>query len=190
MISGKLLLVSALVATAMAATTADHADARIKCTKEHNCGTDINCIARCYNVPNPSKEDIESTDACFADCKSHDNIAVLTQCRQACVNEHFQPTGAPTANPTTTSTSAKHTETSVSKTESDSKSSSATTSVSTSASSSHSSSHSSSSDSSTHSETPSPKPEDKDHKNSASSQAPLLSVISVAAVFAAVSTFL
>ncbi|KAK9722692.1 hypothetical protein K7432_002504 [Basidiobolus ranarum] len=174
MISGqKLLLVSAVLGMAVSATI----DPRIKCTEDHNCGNDLDCIASCYHVPSPDKADIASTDACFAKCHSDDHAEMIT-CRQTCINEHFRPTGA-----IVTRTSTKSVE--PSKTKTDKTSSTKSVSSSASASSSHSGSSSASSSSSSDAHTATHKSE-----NSGSAQAPLLSIVSLAAAFAAVSALL
>ncbi|ORX88719.1 hypothetical protein K493DRAFT_319264 [Basidiobolus meristosporus CBS 931.73] len=106
--SRRFLLISALVATAMADTPASvnatEVDPRVQCMQERSCGSDVNCIARCFNVPSPDDQAIGETLKCVADCKSDDIVAVIN-CRQLCVGEHFQPTGTPNTTPTETSTS-------------------------------------------------------------------------------------
>ncbi|ORX57793.1 hypothetical protein BCR36DRAFT_409264 [Piromyces finnis] len=68
-----------------------------QCVKEKNCGNDINCIANCYNVPNPNKESVLRTADCQISCNAKypdpylDN-ELLNQCYQECITkEYYSP---------------------------------------------------------------------------------------------------
>ncbi|KAK9710135.1 hypothetical protein K7432_008610 [Basidiobolus ranarum] len=118
MFSGqKLLMISAVLGTAMTVTaqatnnTTTVLTPQAKCVLDRNCGDEASCIARCYGVPSPNAQDIAKTDACYAECNSAStNIEATEKCRAACNEKYYQPTGpvaVDTPAPTASQTSAE-----------------------------------------------------------------------------------
>ncbi|KAJ1994518.1 hypothetical protein H4R33_000224 [Dimargaris cristalligena] len=63
-----------------------------KCIEDNNCGTDMDCLAACYKVPNPTAENLNKTNECFAKCPETGDINVISQCRDSCINQYYMPT--------------------------------------------------------------------------------------------------
>ncbi|KAJ1982058.1 hypothetical protein H4R35_000451 [Dimargaris xerosporica] len=63
-----------------------------QCTIDKKCGTDMNCIAGCYNVPNPTEEQTNTTSECFLKCP--ESGPDVESCRSKCVNENYMPSSS------------------------------------------------------------------------------------------------
>ncbi|ORX65402.1 hypothetical protein BCR32DRAFT_297731 [Anaeromyces robustus] len=67
------------------------------CVVEKECGENLSCIARCYNVPNPDYEAIRRTVECQRTCNAKYpdpsiELELLTQCYRTCiVDEYYVP---------------------------------------------------------------------------------------------------
>jgi len=68
-----------------------------ECIVRNNCGTNINCIAKCYNVPNPDQESVLRTADCQRTCTvkfpdPYTDYELLNKCYQDCIdNQYFSP---------------------------------------------------------------------------------------------------
>jgi len=65
-----------------------------ECVKENNCGVDVTCIAKCYNVPNPDTDSILRTADCQRTCNAkfpdpYIDHELLIQCHQDCIKEEY-----------------------------------------------------------------------------------------------------
>ncbi|KAJ1984958.1 hypothetical protein H4R34_000301 [Dimargaris verticillata] len=63
-----------------------------QCTISKKCGTDMNCIAGCYNVPNPTEQQTNVTSECFLKCP--ETGSDVESCRSKCVNENYMPSSS------------------------------------------------------------------------------------------------
>ncbi|PGG98262.1 hypothetical protein GX51_06910 [Blastomyces parvus] len=58
-----------------------------------NCGTDICCQAKCYNVPCPSEDMANDTTQCAMKCPQGDGSPeqslAFSKCQTDCINTHF-----------------------------------------------------------------------------------------------------
>jgi len=67
------------------------------CVKARNCGSNVNCIAACYNVPSPDHESVLRTQDCQRSCLAkypdpYLDTPLLNQCYQDCIStEYFTP---------------------------------------------------------------------------------------------------
>ncbi|KAJ1970219.1 hypothetical protein IWQ62_000046 [Dispira parvispora] len=64
-----------------------------KCVTEKNCGDDMNCVASCYGVPNPSADQTNQTAECFKACPETGPADEVAKCRQDCIDTKYMPTG-------------------------------------------------------------------------------------------------
>jgi hypothetical protein len=104
------LIASALSAVAVAQTTSaspsysiDPAQASVVACLDKCADTDIDCLARCNPVPNPSEDQVIALDKCVGDCDQGDGSDAdskkYEQCRASCIAEHYYNTseGTPKA---------------------------------------------------------------------------------------------
>ncbi|CAG8501997.1 17626_t:CDS:2 [Dentiscutata erythropus] len=81
-------------ATAASPATSTSAPDKIsQCLQNQGCSySDINCVAWCAGVPNPSPQDVNATNDCIASCPNTTN-AGYQSCVSGCINSHYnQPT--------------------------------------------------------------------------------------------------
>ncbi|KAL2209872.1 hypothetical protein CC79DRAFT_1365288 [Sarocladium strictum] len=104
------LIASALSAVAVAQTTSaspsysiDPAQASVVACLDKCADTDIDCLARCNPVPNPSEDQVIALDKCVGDCDQGDGSDAdskkYEECRASCIAEHYYNTseGTPKA---------------------------------------------------------------------------------------------
>ncbi|ORX85506.1 hypothetical protein K493DRAFT_319958 [Basidiobolus meristosporus CBS 931.73] len=129
-----------------------------KCVQERHCTPgDVNCLAICVGVPNPSKEQTIKTTECVAKCDKND-VAQYKICVHNCIESNFMANNL--GNSSSSSTAA--------------------TQSSDSTSSGHSSASSSSSSSTAPSSSPSSSDKDKEDKDHKSGSAPGLMIPTMA----------
>lgn len=94
------LIASAFSAVAVAQTTSaspsysiDPAQASVVACLDECADTDIDCLARCNPVPNPSEDQVIALDKCVGDCDQGDGSDAdskkYEQCRASCIAEHY-----------------------------------------------------------------------------------------------------
>jgi hypothetical protein len=76
-----LLLLAPLLTLTLAQTNSTECIG--KCT-----AGDVNCLAKCTNVPNPTPQMINATTTCVAACPSA-NTDAWAKCRDDCINKFF-----------------------------------------------------------------------------------------------------
>lgn len=104
------LIASAFSAVAVAQTTSaspsysvDPAQASVVACLDKCADTDIDCLARCNPVPNPSEDQVIALDKCVGDCDQGDGSDAdskkYEECRASCIAEHYYNTseGTPRA---------------------------------------------------------------------------------------------
>ncbi|CAG8622697.1 12996_t:CDS:2 [Ambispora gerdemannii] len=93
--------------TAAAAPASTEENKIAKCLKDNNCAGNLDCSAKCAGVPNPSRQDVNSTNDCVAKCNSTlpDANAYKT-CLNGCItNNYFDPSKTAVSVPSNTGTS-------------------------------------------------------------------------------------
>ncbi|KAJ1649872.1 hypothetical protein IWQ61_009174 [Dispira simplex] len=63
-----------------------------KCVIDNDCGDDMNCISKCYGVPNPSADQTNQTAECFIACPETGDAEEIASCRQSCIDTKYMPT--------------------------------------------------------------------------------------------------
>ncbi|CAG8594241.1 8226_t:CDS:2 [Cetraspora pellucida] len=96
-----------------AASPASATDSIAQCIINHHCAPeDINCRAICAQVPNPSNQDANATNACVAGCQSSANDSeAYKKCTSNCISQYYSnptsnPQGPVVVSPTQTNPSA------------------------------------------------------------------------------------
>ena len=68
-------------------------DPRIICINDNSCGTDTSCIAKCFNVPDPSVQQVADTLSCYNECPKQTSDIITMQtiidCQQNCSLKYF-----------------------------------------------------------------------------------------------------
>ncbi|KXN70200.1 hypothetical protein CONCODRAFT_70883 [Conidiobolus coronatus NRRL 28638] len=57
------------------------------CIAKNNCGNDVNCIAGCSNVPNPTASQAQSINQCVAGCNNTQPLEVYAACQAKCISQ-------------------------------------------------------------------------------------------------------
>ncbi|ORX83861.1 hypothetical protein K493DRAFT_307549 [Basidiobolus meristosporus CBS 931.73] len=83
------LLASGQTPSSSSQSSAPTVDPREQCVQSKKCGTDVNCIASCFNVPGPNDAQVQDTIQCVRQCNTADTNQ-WAQCRDKCINDHFQ----------------------------------------------------------------------------------------------------
>ncbi|KAK9727426.1 hypothetical protein K7432_001865 [Basidiobolus ranarum] len=98
--SGNSMITSATATTSMTVST-PAMDSREQCVQSRKCGNDVNCIATCFNVPGPNDTQVQDTISCVRQCNTTDNNQ-WAQCRDKCINDHYQAQPSSIIKPSTT----------------------------------------------------------------------------------------
>jgi len=68
---------------AAAAVLAVNAETKKECITNNNCETDVNCIAKCFNIEAPTAEQVKDATQCIKDCDRQ------ISCYVGCINKFF-----------------------------------------------------------------------------------------------------
>jgi len=71
------------VLLAVAAALAVNAESSKECIANKNCGDDVVCIAKCYNVPAPSVQQVNDAEKCIKECNGKES------CYINCIDTHY-----------------------------------------------------------------------------------------------------
>ncbi|CAG8621974.1 3493_t:CDS:2 [Dentiscutata heterogama] len=81
-------------AAASPATSTSAPDQISQCIQKYGCSnSDINCVAWCAGVPNPSQQDVNATNDCISNCPNT-TTAGYQSCVSGCINSHYNQPSA------------------------------------------------------------------------------------------------